>query len=123
MIFFLRFTLLICLTYAIQAGIINHIYYESRQLALFGNLPHRYLGGLFWCQQMQPQREDYEYTYLVEWMLADKEERLLEGQTRPVVPMLAVRKATIEFPFDPDLEKLKDFVMKNHFAEMKKKEK
>ncbi len=113
-----KFLLLIVIYNMIQLIFINNIYHTSRQLALMGNLPHRFLGGMFWAQQLQPQREDYAYTYMVEWMLADKEERFLEGQTRPVVPEMIVRKAK-EFPFDKDIAKLAEIAEKDYINKKK----
>lgn len=111
----LKSLLLCCVIVLVQLAFVNHIHHQSRQLALLGNLPHRYLGGLFWASQLQPQREDYVYTYEVEWLLADKEERILEGMTKPVVPMMIAKKAR-EFPEDRDLQKLRQVVMREQMA-------
>ncbi len=117
---FIKILLILCVITLVQQCFINSMYHTSRQLALMGNLPHRFLGGLFWAQQCQPQREDYAYTYFVEWLLADKEERFLEGQTRPVVPELIVKRSK-EFPKDPDLAKLAEIATKDYIEKKEKK--
>lgn len=115
----LRILLFFVVIVCVQVSFINHMFHQSRQLLICGNLPHRGLGGLFWCMEYQPQREDYAYQYLIEWLLLDKEERMLEGQTRPVVPMLITRKAR-DFPESLDIQKLKEIIMKEHLAKKSK---
>jgi len=96
---------------------IEIIHDRGQQLAIMGNLPHRTLGALYWAHILQPHRDDYAYDYLIEWMAADSQERLLEGQTRPVVPMYAVKIAE-KFPQNKDLQNIK-FVMQNTYLKEK----
>lgn len=105
-----RLTLLTCLFLLVQIQFVDNLRVQAKTLALFGNLPHRSLGGLYWAHIMQPQREDYAYDYFLEWFLADKRRIFAEGQTRPVVPMYAV-KIAVENPKDDDLQKVKAAIM------------
>ena len=93
---------------------------EGQRLNMLGNLPHRGLGMIYAAHFLQPWREDYARSYITEWWLADSEERMMEGQLRPVVPMLTVRMAN-EFPFNRDLQILRMVMIQNASKVIKEK--
>lgn len=69
---------------------------RGRQLAMLRNLPHRYLGMLYYSWLLQPHRTEYLREYAVNWYIATSEDErysLLEATTnnKPVVPLLIAK--------------------------------
>lgn len=78
----------------IQMHVSEQLQMRGRQLAFLRNLPHRYLGMLYYSWMLQPHRNDLLYNYGIEWHIAVHErECLLEGMTKPVVPLLISSRA------------------------------
>ncbi len=115
-----RVLLLLAVVVMIQLLFVDKLHKLGSQLAFVSNLPHKSLGALYWAHLLQPEREDYRYDYLTTFLLLDRDERLIEGQTRPVVPMYAVSLAG-EYPEDAELQHLRKYIMyqfkKNHHIE------
>lgn len=82
-----------------QADAVQRIHELGGQLVLLRNLPHRALGLLYLAHVAMPDRADYAAAYLEAAQDAYTGERLIEGQTRPVVAIAAV-KAWARWPDD-----------------------
>lgn len=91
-----------------QAHFSEQLQMRGRQLCFLRNLPHRYLGMLYWSWYLQPHRSEYLKEYAVSWHIEVRERGgLLEGQTKPTVPLLvAVQSAK-----DPDLRLLSKLLL------------
>ncbi len=113
----MKFTLVFCLLHLAFMSFCERLHYEGLTMCHLLQLPHRGLGALHYAHIMQPTRVDYVTDYLVEVTRAVDEERLLEGQTRPVVPMYAVVMAR-EYPRSEPLWVLRAIIMHNHFNKL-----
>ena len=77
-----------------QMHVSEQLQMRGRQLSFLRNLPHRYLGFLYYSWMLQPHRTDLLCHYGIEWHVATKERgSLLEGTTRPVVPLLIAKES------------------------------
>lgn len=59
---------------------------------------------------MQPQRNDFAFDYATQVLSAYENERMIEGQRIPVVPM-QIAAMSRQFSDDPDWRKLRLYVM------------
>lgn len=90
--------------------IANLLHDRGLILCMIGNQPHRGLGMLFAAKVMQPQRSDFAWDYFTQYLNAFESQLMIEGCTRPVIPMEIVRDAKI-FVNDPDFKRLRTYVM------------
>lgn len=118
----LRSILLFCLLHLSSMIFADRLHYEGDLLCRLKNLPHRGLGMLWWAYILQPERADYMRDYLAQYLIYTDGEMLLEGSTKPVVPMMAVRAAR-EFPKNKDLDAIRMVVMANYFKRLEKETK
>lgn len=122
MTLFIRSILLLCLLQLLWLFSIAICHKEGNLLCKLYNMPHRGLGLLYYCTMKQPERADYFRDYAVQYLKYTDEDMILEGQKRPVVPMLIVREAAIRFPRNKEIQGLKFIVMARHFNRLKKEE-
>jgi hypothetical protein len=91
-----------------QAHFSEQLQMRGRQLSFLRNLPHRYLGMLYWSWNLQPHRSELLKEYAVSWHVAVRERGcLLEGQTKPTVPLLVA----YESAKNPDLRLLSKLLL------------
>lgn len=86
-------------------------------LCLLGNLPHRGLGMLYSAHIKYPHRADFAQDYLEQWVLLTLNERFIEGQTKPVVPMMSAQLAR-QFQDVADIQKVNKVIFLNHFGKV-----
>lgn len=100
-----------------QMHVSEQLQMRGRQLSFLRNLPHRYLGMLYWSWMLQPHRNDLLAHYGIEWNKAVRDRgSLLEGMTRPVIPILIAR----ESPHDENLRLLSKFLLQEELKDMEK---
>lgn len=113
-----KLLLVMALGLLIQMQVADFLSVRGKQLAVLGNLPHRSLGALYWAHILEPERPDYALDYIAHWVMVDKGEQLLEGQTRPVVPMYALSLGA-RYGGDKDFEALRKCIMLEHLSKNK----
>jgi hypothetical protein len=88
-------SLIICaLVVFAQAHISEQLQMRGRQLSFLRNLPHRYLGMLYYSWLLQPHRTEHLREYAVSWHIAVRQrECLLEGMTKPTVALLVAQES------------------------------
>jgi hypothetical protein len=107
----IKAALIFALFVFIQMHVSEQLQARGRQLAFLRNLPHRYLGMLYYSWILQQHRTDYLFHYASEWNTAVRHrESLLEGTTRPVVPILVLKAVAIR-PEDEQLRLLSKFLV------------
>ena len=107
----IKASLIAALFIFIQMHVSEQLQTRGRQLAFLRNLPHRYLGMLYYSWILQQHRSDYLIHYAAEWNIAVRErECLLEGMTKPVVPIL-VSNASMLNPHDEKLRNMSKYLV------------
>lgn len=119
----MKIPLLFVLFVLLQIQIAQYYNQLGNQLAFFKNLPHRSLGMLYSAWLLQPQRNDYLRHYAIEWYRATaKDERLLEGTTKPVIPLLLV-KERLAWPEDKQLYLLSKMLVQDELKQRASRDK
>ena len=99
-----------------QMHVSEQLQMRGRQLSFLRNLPHRYLGMLFWSWKLQEHRSDLLARYAIEWHVAAHErEAILEGMSKPVVGLLIAREAGERS--NDELLKLSKILLKHELKE------
>ena len=111
---FLIFALLVF----IQIHISEQMQVRGRQLAFLRNLPHRYLGMMYYSWMLQPHRTDLLCNYAIEWHTAVVDRgSLLEGMKKPVVPLLIAKHSGLN-PKDENLHLLSKMLLNEELKAM-----
>jgi hypothetical protein len=115
--FIVKAALLFSLFCFMQMHVSEQLQAKGRQLAFLRNLPHRYLGMLYYSWLLQQHRTDYLIQYASEWNVAVRHrESLLEGMTKPTVVLLVV-KASSMHPNDENLRLMSKFLVSQELKE------
>jgi hypothetical protein len=118
--FAIKAALLFAMFAFLQMHVSEQLQARGRQLAFLRNLPHRYLGMLYYSWMLQPHRTDYLIQYASEWNIAVRHrESLLEGMTRPVVSLL-VSNESMRHPEDENLRLMSKFLVSQELKENEK---
>lgn len=113
----IKMALIASLVIFFQMHVSEQLQARGRQLSFLRNQPHRYLGLLWYSYILQQHRTDYLIQYAAHWNIAVRERgSLLEGETKPVVPLLLIQAMKIH----PDDEQLA--LMTKMMAEQEYKE-
>jgi hypothetical protein len=71
----------------------DYLQWIGKDLSKQNNLPHRSLGLTYAAYTLEPHRTDYIINYMSDYILASAQFQLIEGQVKPVVPLMAGRLA------------------------------
>ena len=101
-----------------QMHVSEQLQMRGRQLSFLRNLPHRYLGMLYYSWMLQPHRTDLLVHYATEWHIATKErESLLEGMNKPVIALLVAKESGLHS--DENLSKLSKMLLNEELKDKK----
>lgn len=118
----IKIILLFCLLHMLSLFHSEVVHREGLLLCRFNNLPHRGTGMLFYAQMKNPHRGDFAVDYLANYYRFTGDEFMIEGMKRPVVDLLAIQSAR-DFPNNPELQRIRQAVMHNHFVRMREESK
>ena len=100
-----------------QMHVSEQLQMRGRQLSFLRNLPHRYLGMLYYSWMLQPHRTDLLTHYGIEWSKAvHNRGSLLEGMTKPVIPILIAKQSGLN-PNDQNLHMLSKMLLMEELKE------
>jgi len=112
-----KVAVLISLMVYAQAHMSEQLQSRGRQLAFLRNLPHRYLGMLYYSWLLQQHRTDYLAQYAINWNIAVRDRgAILEGMTKPVVTLLILKQMQ-DHPEDEALRRLGKLMVKQEFKD------
>jgi len=102
----IKISVILALMVYAQAHLSEQLQSRGRQLAFLRNLPHRYLGMLYYSWLLQQHRTDYLAQYAINWNIAVNDRgAIAEGMTKPVVALL-ISKQSQGHPEDERLRSL-----------------
>jgi hypothetical protein len=100
-----------------QMHVSEQLQARGRQLAFLRNMPHRYLGLLWYSWILQQHRTDYLVQYAAQWKIATKERgSIIEGTTKPVVPTLLFQALKLH-PEDEQLALMTKYLVQDELRD------